>query len=248
MSLPKETDELLVAWLDNELSPAERAEVELRLSYDSYLIARLAFLERSSLPFKKAFEPLLDAAPLEELKKHLHAPDSPKVSRRSLIAAAISFLALGIIGDRAFLHFTEPAENWRSLVAQYMALYTPETLAEDPTPQALETQLRTTGAQLGIPFASAKLVLPGAALKNARVLAYDERRIAQITWLDAHSGPLALCITANSAPPSVAKSEQRLGMNIVYWADKTHSFMVIGHSSPEEMSKIAGQLKQQLSV
>ncbi len=247
MTLAKGTDELLVAWLDNELSPAERAEVELRLTREGDLIERLAFIERSNLPFKKAFEPLLDAAAREDLKKHLRVPASPGVSRRGLLAAAVCFLALGITGDRVFLHFSRPEENWRGLVAQYMALYTPETLAETPTAQALATQVKTTGDRLGLPLAVERLRLPNAALKNARVLAYDEQRIAQITWLDARHAPLALCITANAQPPSAAKSEQRLGMNVVYWANKTHSFMVIGHGSPEEMSRIAVQLKQELS-
>ncbi|MCT4701613.1 anti-sigma factor [Enterobacteriaceae bacterium H20N1] len=248
MSLPKGTDELLVAWLDNELSPAEQAEVELRLTREGDLIERLAFIERSGMPFKKAFEPLLDAAPLDDLKKHLQAPASPEVSRRSLIAAAVSFLALGMISDRVVVHFSEPEENWRSLVAQYMALYTPETLSENPTMQALETQVKTTGDRLGLSLAIERLTLPNATLKNVRVLAYDEQRIAQITWLDAHHGPLALCITANSDAPASAKSEQKLGMNIVYWANKSHRFMVIGHGSAGEISKVAGQLRQKLSV
>jgi anti-sigma factor RsiW len=244
MSQQRSTDELLVAWLDNELSPAERAEVELRLGHDSYLIERLALLERSSLPFKKSFEPLLAEAPLEELKKHLHAPTSPTVSRRRLIAAAVSFLALGVIGDRAFLRFSEPDENWRGLVAQYMALYTPETLAETPTAQALEAQLRATGTQLDIPLEGAKLLLPNAALKNARVLAYDEQKIAQITWLEARHGPLALCITRHAGGAMQSRSEQRLGMNIVYWSSASHRFMVIGHNPAGQMKALAARLKQ----
>lgn len=243
MSLAKNTDELLVAWLDNELNPAERAEVELRLSYDSYLIERLAFIERSNLPFKKAFEPLLHATPQKQLKTHLHASKPVTFTRRSLIAAAAGFLALGVMGDRIFVHFAQPEESWRELVAQYMTLYTPETLGETPTAQALEAQLQSTGKQLGITLVNANLALPGATLKNARVLAYDEQRIAQITWLDKACGPLALCIISKTGKVAAPQSEQRLGMNIVYWATPNHQFMVIGHNPAAQMSEFAERLR-----
>lgn len=243
MSLAKNMDELLVAYIDNELNPAERAEVSLRLSHDSYMIERLAFIERSSLPFKKAFEPLLHTVPQKQLHRHLHIPKSAVLTRRSLIAIAASFLALGVIGDRTLLHFFAPEENWRELVAQYMSLYTPDTLAETPDAQALDAQLSSTGKQLGLTLAGANLVLPNATLKNARVLAYDERRIAQITWLDKANGPLALCITQKSGKIAAPQSERRLGMNIVYWASSRHQFMVIGHNSAAQLKAFAAKLQ-----
>ncbi|WMY73398.1 anti-sigma factor [Buttiauxella selenatireducens] len=247
MTITVNTDELLVAYLDNELSPTERQALEERLSHDALLAERLVLLERSSLPFKSAFAPLLDAAPAPRLQAYL-TPPTAAVSRRQLIAAAVSFLALGVIGDRAFLHFSQPEENWRELVAQYMALYTAETLVDTPLPEALENQLRSTGQQLGLTLTSEKMMLPDATLKNARTLAYEDRRIAQITWLDPASGPLALCITGNAGQPMAAKSEQRLGMNIVFWADKTHQFMVIGHGSAGNMSEIAQRLQRKISA
>lgn len=246
MSFSGNTDELLVAYLDNELSAHERVELEERLNHDDYLVKRLAFFERTNMPFKAAFEPLLEAAPLAKLQAHLNPPAAPAVSRRNLIAAAVSFLALGVIGDRTFLYFSQPEENWRELVAQYMTLYTPETLAETPTNQVLEAQLQSTGTGLGVQLAAANLALPNATLKNARVLAYDEQRIAQITWLDATSGPLALCITRQSGEPMAPKNERRLGMNIVYWATPSHMFMVIGHGSAAQISEIAELLQHGL--
>jgi anti-sigma factor RsiW len=249
MSLPLGTDEMLVAYLDNELSETQRKDLENQLTADDALAERLALLERSNLPFKAAFEPLLELAPHERLEQQFSPEirENHSVSRRNLIAAAVSFLALGVIGDRAFLHFSQPEENWRELVAQYMALYTPETLAETPTQQAIDAQLKVTEIQLGVTLAAANLALPNATLKNARVLAYEDRRIAQITWL-ASSGPLALCITRQTGNAMNAQSEQRLDMNIVYWASPTHQFMVIGHGTPAKMSEIAERLQHEMSA
>ncbi|MGK7245155.1 anti-sigma factor family protein [Buttiauxella agrestis] len=107
MSLPLNTDEMLVAYLDNELSETQRKVLESRLAKDNALAQRLALLERSNLPFKAAFEPLLELAPDEHLQQQFSAEfrKNHSVSRRNLIAAAVSFLALGVIGDRVFCTF-----------------------------------------------------------------------------------------------------------------------------------------------
>lgn len=250
MRLPLGSDEMLVAYLDNELSDAQRKVLESRLIEDDALAQRLALLERSNLPFKKAFEPLLQTAPIERLQQTLYpnSHQTPAVSRRNLVAAAVSFLALGVIGDRVIIYLTQPEDNWRELVAQYMALYTPETLAETPSNQAMDAQLHATGEQLGLVLSSSSLSLPGAVLKNARMLAYDDQKIAQITWLDEVHGPMALCITKNTGRGMQKKNEQRLGMNIVYWASANHQFMMIGHGSEEQVSQIAERLQSTIGA
>ncbi|ADO49054.1 anti-sigma factor family protein [[Enterobacter] lignolyticus] len=245
MTLPVGSDELLVAWLDNELDPTQRRELETRLAEDAELAQRLALFEQSSLPFKAAFEPLLNVAPVGRLLP----PAAPvfSLSRRHLIAAAVGFLALGVAGDRLLIRATREEESWRDLVARYMALYTPETLAETPSRASLETQVKMTGQQLGLPLSIDALTLPPAILKNARLLAYDEQYIAQITWLYPQAGPLALCITRNRERRIAAGSERRLGMNIVYWASASHQFMVIGHNPEAQMRDLAAVLQRHMS-
>lgn len=245
-------DELLVAYLDNQLDPQQRRSLEQRLVDEPALADRLSLLERSNLPFKQAFAPLLDEAPVQQLQDTwpLAMPVPQRgVSRRALIAAAVGFLALGVAGDRAWLQASQPEDNWRGLVAQYMALYTPETLAGfDSSPVLLASQLQHTGERLGIALPAPKLALNGAELKNARVLAYDDRRIAQLTWLDTQFGPLALCIIQQPGKPESAQSERRQGMNVVYWADGSHSFMLIGHNPAADMTRLAERLQRSLST
>lgn len=246
------TDELLVAYLDNQLDPQQRHRLEQRLAGEPALAERLSLLERSSLPFKQAFAPLLDEAPVQRLQSKLPliVPSPPHaISRRGLIAAAVAFLALGIAGDRAYLQLSQPDDNWRSLVAQYMALYTPETLMGfEGSAAQIASQLQHTGDRLGIALPLSQLTLQGAELKNARVLAYDDRRIAQLTWLDARYGVLALCIIQQPGKSQPAESEQRLGMNVVYWSDSRHSFMLIGHNPAVEMVRLASQLQRSLTA
>src|SRR5688572_13373005 len=57
------SDDRLVAYIDNELSPDERAVVARALERDPELRERLEFLDTGGRPFGQAFDLLLDAAP-----------------------------------------------------------------------------------------------------------------------------------------------------------------------------------------
>nr|WP_154325174.1 hypothetical protein [Pantoea sp. 201603H] len=92
------SDEVLVAWLDGELSPEVAQQVEKRVQVDPEAAEQLALLDRASLDFAAAFAPMLDDAPVEMLREKLRATPShlsPGVSRRSLLAATVAALAVG---------------------------------------------------------------------------------------------------------------------------------------------------------
>ena len=99
-------DEVLVAYLDNQLSESQRAKFDAQLAQDDVLAQRLAQKSRSNLPFHDAFGALLQEAPVGKLQAALDAiPDariagSSGFSRRALLAASLSFLAVGLLGGR----------------------------------------------------------------------------------------------------------------------------------------------------
>jgi hypothetical protein len=228
------------------------------------LAERLAFLRRSQLPFAEAFVPLLDEAPtvrLEALLDGLAEIEAPprqaaafRPSRRGLVAAGVALFALGVLGDRAVdllrgapeEEEAEHDDNWREAVAQYLALYTPETLATvTDDPAARQRELALVGEKLGLPLTLAAVQIPGVALKNARLLRYDGRQLGQLTYLDADSGPLALCIIDGPGSEPM-QTERRGGMNVAFWASGGHRFMLIGHAAMPTVSAwadaVAGQL------
>ncbi|HEY0210849.1 anti-sigma factor [Acerihabitans sp.] len=256
---PPFSDEILVAYLDDELSAEQRRQLEERLSQDTGLAARLAHLDRASLPFRAAYAGMLEQAPLARLQAGLETlgdgpsssplPASPAtgVSRRHLLAAALACLAVGGVAGRlsAGLAGREADDDgWRGLVAQYMSLYTNETFADMPESIALRhRQLHNIGARLGLALEPSRLNLPGAELKFARMLRYDSQPIAQIAYLDNSYGPLALCITtANRVGNHGAQSEVRRQMNVVYWTAQQHQFMLIGHNPAPDMQALAQRL------
>ncbi|KAF1033650.1 MAG: hypothetical protein GAK37_00004 [Pseudomonas sp.] len=246
------TDELLVAYLDGELDAERRLQVDTLLRADPVVAASLDRLKEGSLPFKAAFAPLLDQAPTEQLQsmlKTLPGAQAPTLSRRSFLALAASFTVAGVVADRLFMGWprSAPGQGWRASVAEYMALYTPETLANLSTDaNSHAAQLRDVGSQLGLPLTPDAVNLPGAEFRRAQILDYDGVLIGQLTYLDPRHGPLALCITAAKAGAVAMTTEQRRGMNVVFWSKRAHAFMLIGRNPFEDLQIMARAVGQTL--
>src|SRR5258708_21535087 len=62
------TDEDLVAYLDGELGPQRRSEIDAALKHDEHLRARLAELDIDKDAIRTVFDRLLTAAPMNELR------------------------------------------------------------------------------------------------------------------------------------------------------------------------------------
>ncbi|MNR24331.1 hypothetical protein D3C85_1414040 [compost metagenome] len=157
----------------------------------------------------------------------------------------------GVLSDRLFLGWqaSQEKENWRQLVADYMVLYVPQTLDHLPGDEAAQrSQLRTIDSLLGVNLTPAQLTLPRAELRRAQILEYDGVPIAQISYLDPVHGPMALCITRSDSGTRHFAQERRRGMNIVYWADMEHAWMLIGHNSMPDLEGMAKVLRGRLNV
>ena len=84
--------------------------------------------------------------------------------------------------------------------------------------------------------------------KRALLLQYDGKPLAQIAYLDPETGPMALCIVKSDAGPKAPDLENRKGMNVVYWSNATHAFMLIGHAAADRMTAIGNGVRGRLAV
>ncbi|WP_160106972.1 anti-sigma factor family protein [Pseudomonas izuensis] len=247
-------DEQLVAYLDDQLDTVQRQLIDAAVAEDPMLGLRLQWLNRSSLPFKAAYDELGRQAPVDRLQAMLDtlpSPARPTLNRRWFLAAAAGLVVSGVLADRLFLGWqtTQQQDNWRQLVADYMALYVPQTLDHLPGDEATQrAQLRTLDARLGLVLTPAQLTLPRAEFKRAQILEYDGVPIAQISYLDPVHGPMALCVTRSNSGSRHFAQERRRGMNIVYWADMEHAWMLIGHNPMADLEGMATVLRARLSA
>jgi len=67
----KLSDEQLVAYLDDQLDTEQRARIDAAIAEDPMIGLRLQWLDRSSLPFKEAFNQLNRQAPVNRLQAML---------------------------------------------------------------------------------------------------------------------------------------------------------------------------------
>ena len=248
------SDEQLVAYLDDQLDSEQRTRIDAAILEDPTLNLRLQWLARSSLPFKDAFTQLGQQAPLDRMQSMLDTLPSPErapVSRRWFLAAAAGLVVSSVIADRLFLgwQLSQKKSNWRGLVADYMSLYVPQTLDHLPSDESTQqAQLRSIDTHLGLSLVPAQLMLPRAEFKRAQILEYDGVPIAQITYLDPANGPMALCVTRSNSGSRHFAHERRHGMNVVYWADMGHAWMLIGHNPAAELEAMAKLLRTRLST
>lgn len=248
------SDEQLVAYLDDQLDTEQRNRVDTAIAEDPALNLRLQWLARSSLPFKEAYDELAQQAPVDRLQAMLDTlptPARPAMNRRWFLAAAAGLVVSGVLADRLFLSWqsSQKKNNWRGLVADYMALYVPQTLDHLPSDEAAQrAQLKTIDSRLGLNLTPAKLSLPRPEFKRGQILEYDGAPIAQITYLDPAHGPMALCVTRSNSGSRHFAHERRHGMNVVYWADMQHAWMLIGHNPAVELEEMAKLLRSRLGA
>lgn len=249
-------DELIVAYLDGELDAVSKLAVEDRVNSDSAFRGRFEFLASNTVPMGTAFTTLLDDAPVERMKSKLPAAlsqidQSPALpTRRRLLAAAC--LMVGVLAGGGLVRLLSSDEdassqNWRAVVADYMQLYSPDTLSnlsDDPSVKA--DQIARVASVMQLPLTTQGLMISDIPFKRAQLLTFDKKPLAQIAYLDPKYGPMALCITHSSTGKTGFQREQRLGMNIIFWSSTSHSFMLIGRNPPEQIEAIAGQLQSRL--
>jgi anti-sigma factor RsiW len=255
------TDEQLTAFIDGEMDTAGREWIERLIATDERVAERFDFLARSALPFKTAFEPMLADAPAAKLQAMLAAvPATAKskvpasrVSRRGLLTAIAASFVAAIAFDRAVIgighRLAKPDEDseWRAAVAEYLSLYTEDTLSAPAGDHAQQVaQLNGVGAKLGLPLAPESVAMPGVEFKRAQILNYDSKPLAQIAYLDPESGPMALCIVQSAKGAAAPDMENRRGMNVVYWSSPTHAFMLIGHAPIDRIQQLAADIRARL--
>jgi anti-sigma factor RsiW len=264
----------LGAFLDGELSPAQAQWVVSWLSRDAELRRRRDLLAQESGAVKDAFAALLSEAPEARLEQMLHGlPGYQKAGasergpllfflhgrrpRLALLAAGIALFAAGALADHFLpewrevtgIEASDSEDEWRQAVAEYMSLYTPETIAGiSDDPSHMEHELGAVGAKLGVRLPPSDVSLPGIALKRAQILQYDEKALGQIAYLDPHDGVMALCIYGDSHKDIAPTTEHRAGLNIVHWASHGRAFMLVGRKAIPELRDLASLLSQRLTL
>jgi anti-sigma factor RsiW len=264
------SDARLVAYLDNELPPADRAAIARALEQDAELRQRLEFLDSGGRPFASAFDLLLEAAPDQRLQamfadlldgqaapatlpadeKVVPLRRSPPARTRPIwqMAAAASIaltmfgvgIVMGVVLKPEPTVTVDATRSWMEAVAQYVSLFSEQTLAGMPAdPAAREAGLRRVSTALGLDISREKLAsLPTLDFRGTQLLQLEGRPLAQIAFMSDTGKPVAICIIKTTKPAEPPSPERRHGLNLVHWVANGYGFMVIGDVPQESLRRI----------
>ena len=236
------TDTWLVAYLDGVLDEQQVTELRQVLAGNAELMHRLALLRNGSRDFKGAFEPLLDLAPDQKMQAMLSGlivqsapqPGTPSQAdnvvplrpvRQSMWRgfaglAAAAGIAVAVFSGGVYTGWQTGEQpplqtttiGWRQAAAQYVSLYSKQTLAGYPVdPAAKKKGWQRISQALGLQLTGKKARIDDLALKGTQILQLKGKPLVQIAYLHKGETPVALCIIKSKGRSAGQKTEQRLG-------------------------------------
>ena len=140
-------------------------------------------------------------------------------------------------------------DGWRAVVADYLNLYTRDTLADIPDdPTLREKELAFVGNKLSLDLSTEKVALPDLALKRSQIYSLEGRPLAQIVYLPKDGDPVAFCIIQGGQKTEQRPAfESREGKNVVYWSNADHKFMLFGDLPKSQLEPLANSLAARLT-
>ncbi|MEM1383805.1 MAG: hypothetical protein AAF713_19960 [Pseudomonadota bacterium] len=251
------SDDTLRAFLDGTLPAEARQEVEAAFAADRELERRAMSLDLAAAPVAAAFAGMPGEARLATLAAFVEGSSSAAGSRgvgwQGVLATCGAGLGVGIaagvlIGSGAFSTATDaergaapddPARDWRLAVAEYQALYVPETVAHlHPDTARLSEELDRAAAKISLALRLEPLAeVASLTLRRAQVLGYDGRPLIQLVYTDNAGQPYALCILRGGTAPEGAMTLRGQGSHL--WRSGEHQFLLIGSAEASELAGAA---------
>lgn len=231
------SDQDLCAFLDGEADDALCAAIREASASDPQLRDRLETLRSASDVFAAAMDAALAAAPPMPELPHVPARrgfGTWSVALAGAVAGAV--LVLGLTWDG-----TPPAKaGWRDVVANYQSLYVTETLAKvDLSPDAQQADLARISEALGFDLTDLPEVA-GLSYKRAQQLGFNGKPLAQLTFLAADGGPVALCIIrTNGETTDAIHAEVLSGLDTYSWTDNGYGILLVGPEGQDGLGSAA---------
>ena len=248
MSRRRLNEEQLHAWLDNELPPDQRAEVEAYLAVEPQEAARVATYRRHDALVRSHFDSVLDEAVPMQIRHQGYG----RVLRR---AAVVAWLAIGgIIGWYAHglgsdeVPVTTPQWAHRAAVAH--AVFAPEVRHPVEVTADQEAHLVTwLSKRLGTNLKVPHLDSVGYGLVGGRLLPGDQSAVAQFMYQDGQGQRLTLYVRTNMEEnnESAFRFAQEGNVRVFYWIDRRLGYALSGEIGKEELLRIATAVHQQLN-
>ncbi|CAN7307145.1 anti-sigma factor [Pararhizobium sp. LjRoot235] len=258
----------LSAYIDGEVSEAERKELEQLVARDDDARLLLEMLKSGNAFGNKAFEEFLhDPVPLSLVRRIKQGPGvNPKAERvvnaaprqtkvrlwPRALAASIALLLIGsstgyIIGrtssDSAQPANVAAARTWLDDIADYHRIYsrqTAEHLVEVPASGdgRIESWLASS---VGVNFSLPDLSARGLSFEGARLLVTGGKPVAQLIYRNEDGDVFAICfLKIKPGTPEGKMTESiRDDIAMISWQKGGASYVVVGPSADANLQQLA---------
>jgi len=252
------TEADLHAYVDGELSPARRADVEAHLAGHPDAALRVRAWQEQKHAVQRLFEPVLD----EPIPPALEAAAVPPGARQrgsarpALRIAAGVMLALlgGMAGwwghgryQASAIADARPSLPQQAAIAH--AVYSPDVRRPVEIGADQETQLVTwLSRRLGQDVRAPKLGSLGFELVGGRLLPGSEGPVAQFMYQDAGGQRLTLYVSTerDGNPDTAFRFAREGGINVFYWIDGPFGYALSAGVSKDELARVASAVYDQL--
>jgi anti-sigma factor RsiW len=243
MTTGKIDDWALHAYVDNEVSGEQRAEIEALLQSDSELAKRVEDWRRQRELLKQAYDGALTETLPRSLTATLRSGGGLIARPYMAMAAALAMLLLG-----GLCGWFLAIETERSHVADFAnraltahAVYAVEVRHPVEVRANEKDHLQNwLSKRVGTAFNVPDLTAQGYTLLGGRLLAAGDRPAALLMYEDAQSNRITIFLSAAAEESETALYvEQRGNLTACYWRDGKLDFAVAGEMPREPMMKLA---------
>jgi anti-sigma factor RsiW len=242
-------DWALHAYVDNEVSGEQRAEIERFLRSEPEVAQRVDSWRRQREMLKQAFDSVLDEPLPHSLKAALRAPVGFVAKPYLTMAAALALLLMGGLAG-----WYSAIETGRVDVANVAreAIAAHEVYAVEvrhPVEVGAEDKAHLQAwlsKRVGTPFNVPDLSAEGYTLLGGRLLAAADRPAAQLMYEDAAKNRITIFLTSERENGETALHVEEKGKLVAcYWRDGKLAFAVAGEMARDPMMKLATAIYKQ---
>lgn len=247
MMMKQPDSALLHAFADGQLEAAEHTDVAQWLTTHPEAAAEVAAWQAQSAAMHAAYDPMLDDAVPPHLLAAAHGGRAAAAGSRWGMAAAIGWLAIGLVGGFIAGRNTDTAPTTTAQIplarqaAVAHAVYAPEV--RHPVEVGADQRDHLLGwlsKRLGHPIVAPALEALGYQLVGGRLLSGPAGPGALLMYEDASGERLTLFVGADTDESATAfRFAEHDKVNVFYWVDAGYGYALSGTLPREQLLTVA---------
>ena len=237
----------ILAYLDGNLDERRARDIDAARKRDQELDSQIRAMEIDVPALKDSFDELLEDAPQYKLTTVspvlADQPHARAFWRPAAMAAGIVLaFAAGFASSHLSFEKTAAKAGWLEAVAEYQSLYSQETLLLiEISEDSQQREIEKISQKLGLSIKPDQLNITGLELRQARLLKFKNKPLAQFAFLDSNNNPIAFCIIRRGPRPAygIKPKQLKAGLNAAEWSMGEYGFVVVGRNTQSDITALA---------